>query len=105
MIVISCLLAVTSLSEFCVGVANTNSMSSDLSGKSVLTYEGPGKLFANQLFKARLNVKLGVDIFPGGTLVIAVRHVSDFGDAQMDDLFRRELHDRGMRQQRNGMAT
>lgn len=85
MLVTSCLLVVTSPSEFCISAADANNMSSDLSGKSVLTYEGPEKLFANQLFKARLNVKLGVGISPGGRVVIAVRHVSDFGDAQTDD--------------------
>ena len=53
--------------------------------KSVLTYEGPSKLFANQLFRAKLRVKLGVDISTGGSVVIATRHVSDFGDPHMDN--------------------
>jgi len=48
-------------------------------------YEGPKKLKANQLFRATLRVTLEQNIKPGGCIVIAVRHYSDFGDPQIDD--------------------
>ena len=51
--------------------------------KSQLTYQGPDVLRANQLFRAELDVKLGLVVHPGGRIVIATRHVSDFGDPQM----------------------
>ncbi len=53
--------------------------------KSILTYEGPRQLRANQRFWAKLHVRPGVNVRPGGRIVVAVRHVSDFGDAQTDN--------------------
>ena len=52
---------------------------------SHLLYDGPSVLHANQLFRATLTVKLGVSVKTGGRVVIATRHVSDFGDPQMTD--------------------
>lgn len=53
--------------------------------KSKLIYEGPERLRANQLFTATLHILLGENVMVGGRIVIATRHVSDFGDAQMAD--------------------
>lgn len=53
--------------------------------QSPLTYEGPEQLRANQLFSAILRVHLREAVQAGGHVVIATRHVSDFGDPQMDD--------------------
>jgi len=53
--------------------------------QSKLHYEGPEVLKANQLFTARLRVVLGEAVRAGGRVVIATRHVSDFGDPQMTD--------------------
>lgn len=40
---------------------------------------------ANQLFRAELDITLEEAIRPGGRLVVAARHVSDFGDAQTEE--------------------
>jgi len=50
-----------------------------------VTYTGPATMRANQLFHATLDITLSAPIHPGGCLAVAARHVSDFGDAQMDD--------------------
>lgn len=50
-----------------------------------LTYHGPSELRANQLFEARLTVELEEEVVPGGKVVIAYRHMSDFGLAQNTD--------------------
>jgi hypothetical protein len=52
---------------------------------SLLTYDGPATLVANQLFTAVLRVELGVPLAPGGKLVLAQRHTSDAGRPQTDD--------------------
>lgn len=53
--------------------------------KSTLAYEGPRQLVANQLLTATLRVQLGEAVKAGGHIAIAIRHMSDFGDAQMDN--------------------
>lgn len=50
---------------------------------SRLIYDGPAQVRANSLFRVTLRVTPGVDVVPGGRLVVGVRHVSDFGDPQM----------------------
>ena len=50
-----------------------------------VTYHGPETMRANQSFRATLQITLEEAIRPGGRLAVAARHVSDFGDAQMDD--------------------
>ena len=51
----------------------------------LVTYIGPQSMRANQLFEAELQIVLQESLKPGGRLTVAARHVSDFGDAQMDD--------------------
>ncbi len=50
-----------------------------------VTYSGPATMRANQLFRATLEIILPAPMRPGGRLAVAARHVSDFGDAQMDN--------------------
>ncbi len=50
-----------------------------------LVYDGPRRLHANQLFRARLEATVDAAMSPGGRIVVATRHFSDFGDPQMDD--------------------
>ena len=52
---------------------------------SRLIYHGPDRVHANQLFRAVLEVAPARRIVPGGRVVVATRHVSDFGDPQTDD--------------------
>ncbi|MBT3194063.1 MAG: hypothetical protein HN341_16085, partial [Verrucomicrobia bacterium] len=49
-----------------------------------LTYEGPEQLHANQLFHAILSVTPGIDLTTGASVAIGVKHVSDFGEPQID---------------------
>lgn len=49
-----------------------------------LEYEGPMTLRANQLFRAVLRITLNERLDAGARVVLAVRHVSDLGDPQMD---------------------
>jgi hypothetical protein len=50
-----------------------------------ISYEGPSTLQANQLFSATLRVTPGPELRAGARVVLAVRHFSDFGVAQMED--------------------
>ena len=50
-----------------------------------LEYDGPDVLLANQLFSAQLRVTTSLDLHRGDRIVLAARHVSDLGDAQMDN--------------------
>lgn len=50
-----------------------------------LEYDGPGVLQANQLFTAQLRITTSRDLRRADRIVLAVRHVSDLGDAQMYD--------------------
>ncbi len=52
---------------------------------STLAYDGPTTLTANQLFHARLEVRLDEPVATGGSIVLAVRHFSDLADARDDD--------------------
>ena len=52
---------------------------------SRLIYHGPDRVGANQLFRAVLEVVPARRIVPGGRVVVATRHVSDFSDPQTDD--------------------
>lgn len=58
---------------------------SDARTRTQATYDGPGCVAANQLFKARIVVQLGCEIVTGGRLVLATRHVSDMGDPQVEE--------------------
>ena len=46
-------------------------------------FEGPEALVANQLFWAQLTVEIQEEVFVGGRIAIAVRHVTDFGTPQI----------------------
>lgn len=52
---------------------------------SQLTFAGPARLTANQLFRATLTIRPGIAVKTGGRVVAAARHVSDFGEPQDDD--------------------
>ncbi len=52
---------------------------------AVLCYDGLDCLRANQLFNAAFHIEMRVALETGGRLVLAARHVSDFGDPQMTD--------------------
>lgn len=53
--------------------------------KVTLAYDGPRCLKANQFFRACLTVTADATLQPGARVVLASRHVSDLGKAQMDD--------------------
>lgn len=50
-----------------------------------ISYDGPSELSANQLFSAVFRFTADRPLRPGARVLIAVRHVSDFGDPQTDD--------------------
>jgi hypothetical protein len=51
----------------------------------IARHTGPGLMRANQLFRSELEITLEEAIRAGGRLAVAARHVSDFGDAQIED--------------------
>ena len=50
-----------------------------------ISYSAPGKLKANQLFRAQIQIELTEEVRQEGRIAVAVRHVSDFGKPQTDD--------------------
>jgi hypothetical protein len=52
---------------------------------SSLTFDGPSTLTANSLFHARLSITPAQTVRPGGRVVVAMRHVSDYGPPQRED--------------------
>ena len=50
-----------------------------------ISYNGPTRVRANELFIATFRIVMDQALRPGAKCVLAVRHVCDFGDAQIDD--------------------
>lgn len=49
-----------------------------------VVYEGPSRLAANQLFTAKLTMRLGTAVRVNGFIVVAARHFCDMGDPQTE---------------------
>jgi len=50
-----------------------------------INYDGPTRVRANELFSATFRIVIDQPLLPGAKVVLASRHVSDFGDPQLDD--------------------
>ena len=66
-------------------VAQLNVRQGGVTMSPKISYEGPTRLRANELFTATLRIVIDQLLRPGAKVVLAVRHVSDFGRPQMND--------------------